>query len=61
MIGKFISLHHGLEAAGGRLAFCQVDPFLEHIFVLCGIPRQIPLYPDEPAALAALARPAEAA
>jgi len=53
MLGKLAFLHSEVEAAGGRLVFCNVGAFLREIFTLCGLPAQIPLVSDEPAALAA--------
>jgi anti-anti-sigma factor len=55
MLGEFVLLFKDIDAAGGRMAFCNVDPFLGQIFQLCQMPQQIPVYADEPAALAALA------
>jgi anti-anti-sigma factor len=58
MLGKLVTLHRDLEDAGGRLVFCSVDAFLAHIFQICKIPEQIPVYRDEPEALQALSGPA---
>jgi anti-anti-sigma factor len=54
MIGRFLTLHQQVEAAGGRLAFCGVGPFLQQIFALCGIPAGIPVHADEATATASL-------
>jgi anti-anti-sigma factor len=54
MLGEFVLLYKEIDSAGGRLVFCHVDPFLRQIFQLCQMPQQIPLYADEPTALAAL-------
>ena len=55
MLGQFVALHGELAAASGRLAFCNVDPFLLEIFRICQMPPEIPVYPDEATALRALA------
>lgn len=54
MFGRFVRLHQDVEATGGRLAFCNVEPFLLRIFTLCGLPRSIAVLPDVPAAVSAL-------
>ncbi len=57
MLGKFVALHSAIDAAGGRLVFCGVGPFLQQIFAICNIPQSIPIHPDEASAIAALAGP----
>src|SRR5688572_9602562 len=32
MLGRLIGLHQAIVSAGGRLVFCNVDPFLMQIF-----------------------------
>jgi anti-anti-sigma factor len=54
MLGKFVALHKVLSDAGGRLAFCSVDPFLMEIFKVVQMPQLIPVYGDEAQALQAL-------
>ncbi len=54
MLGKFVALHRKLNDAGGRLAFCCVDPFLMQIFKIVQVPQLIPIHADEPQALRAL-------
>jgi anti-anti-sigma factor len=54
MMGNFVALRQAVLAAGGRLAFCNVDAFLRHIFAICNVPRDIPVYEDEAAAVKAL-------
>jgi anti-anti-sigma factor len=53
MLGQFVALHNEINAGGGQLAFCNVDPFLQQIFRICNVPPQIPVHPDEAAALRA--------
>jgi anti-sigma B factor antagonist len=55
MLGKFAALHTIIDAAGGRLVFSGVGPFLQQIFAICNIPQSIALHPDESAAVQALA------
>ena len=59
MLGKFVALFREAEAAGGRLAFCKVDPFLLHIFKIGKLPQLIPVYGEEREALAKVAGPSE--
>jgi anti-anti-sigma factor len=54
MLGTFVAVQRELEAVGGRMVFCNVDPFLQQIFIICNMPPQIVLKPDLPAALAEL-------
>lgn len=51
MLGRLVGLHQAVAAAGGRLAFCHVDPFLMHIFTICKVPEAVPVLPDLEAAL----------
>jgi anti-anti-sigma regulatory factor len=46
MLGKLVNLHLHIDWAGGRLAFCNVDPFLMQIFTLCKVPQTIPVVAD---------------
>ena len=54
MLGKFAALYRNLNDAGGRLAFCCVDPFLLEIFKVVQMPNLIPIHADEAQALQAL-------
>jgi anti-anti-sigma regulatory factor len=56
MLGKFVALQRALDAVGGRLAFCCVDPFLMEIFKIVQVPQFVPIHSDEPQALQALGR-----
>lgn len=47
MLGTFVSLNQKIEAGGGRLAFCQVDPFLMEIFKIFNIPQLVRIFGDE--------------
>jgi len=51
MLGKFMTLFREVQAAGGRLAFCNVDPFLLQIFKICHVTDLIPIYGTESEAL----------
>jgi anti-anti-sigma factor len=57
MVGNFVALHKEVSEAGGRLGFCCVGPFLSHIFTICRIPGEVPIYMDEAKALADLGAP----
>jgi len=54
MLGKFVSLHSAVGAAGGKLVFCGVDSFLKQIFTICNLPQAIPICADENEALQVL-------
>jgi anti-anti-sigma regulatory factor len=54
LLGEFRILHRALTEAGGRLAFCAVEPFLAQLFKVVKIDDLIPIYADEQAALQAL-------
>jgi anti-anti-sigma factor len=51
MAGKLVGLHRRVEELGGRLALCEVGPFLMEIFKILNLPRLIDIYPDEQSAL----------
>jgi anti-anti-sigma factor len=55
MLGKLVLLYNTIIAAGGRLAFASVDPFLQQIFSICNLPAAIPIHPSESAAVQAMA------
>ena len=54
MLGKFVQLQKTLGEAGGRLAFCRVDPFLMQIFKVVQMPDLIPIHADEAQAVQSL-------
>jgi anti-anti-sigma factor len=54
MLGEFAVLQRALNDSGGRLAFCNVEPFLKQLFKVVKIAEQVPFYEDEPQALQAL-------
>jgi anti-anti-sigma factor len=54
MLGHLVSLFRDVDAAGGRIVFCDVDAFLGQIFRVCNLPQQIPIVPTEADALRAL-------
>src|SRR5947209_8791590 len=43
MLGKLFALHKKVQAAGGRLAFCRVDPFLYQIFNVVKLTTLVPI------------------
>jgi anti-anti-sigma factor len=51
MLGKFVALHKKIQAAGGRLAICRIDPELYTIFEILKLPQLLPTYTDEQEAL----------
>ena len=60
MLGRLIALHQAIAAGGGRLVFCNVDPFLMQIFTICKVPDSVPVLPDLDAARRHLGEPAAA-
>jgi anti-anti-sigma factor len=55
MLGKLITLYKQLDSAGGKLAFCRVNPHLhEKIFEVHRLSKIFSVYEDELAALQAL-------
>jgi anti-anti-sigma factor len=54
MLGKLFAAQRKVEAAGGRVAFCKVDPFLLQIFNLVRLPDLVPICADEREALESL-------
>ncbi len=54
MIGKLVAVQKRAEAAGGRLAFCNVHPFLLQIFNLVRLPDLVAICADEEEALDSL-------
>jgi anti-anti-sigma factor len=55
MLGKLVALSNAVQAAGGRVAFAHVDPFLLQIFRLCNLPPHIPIHASEADGVQALA------
>jgi stage II sporulation protein AA (anti-sigma F factor antagonist) len=51
LFGKLIALHKQVEGKGGRLALCQVSPFLREIFKILTLPRQVAVFDGEQEAL----------
>ncbi len=54
MLGKLVAVQRKLEAHGGRVAFCKVDPFLLQIFNLVRLPDLVPICADEQEAIESL-------
>jgi anti-anti-sigma factor len=51
MLGLLFRLCQQIEANGGRLAFCNVSPFLEEVLDVVRLPQFVPIYVDEEEAL----------
>jgi anti-anti-sigma factor len=54
LLGKIIGLHKKLQAAGGRLALCRVDPRLHEAFETLQLHRLFPIFAEEQEALQSL-------
>jgi anti-sigma B factor antagonist len=54
MLAKIAALHQKLEAAGGRLALCQLHPDVYEVFLALGLNKVLAIYDDEHQALAAM-------
>jgi anti-anti-sigma factor len=51
MLGRFVTLHHKVLAAGGRLKFCGLSPAVEGVFTTARLPVLFGIYPGEEEAL----------
>src|SRR4051794_6102128 len=54
MVGKLLALKRDVEAAGGRLALCELDPFLRQIFQVLNLTNAFALHDTEEAAVESL-------
>ena len=52
MVGYLVQLKKKIEASGGKLALCKIDPFLFEIFKILKLTRFFTIHDDEPSALA---------
>jgi anti-anti-sigma factor len=52
MVGKLVLLKQRVEAAGGRMALCGIDPFVLQIFKVLRLTDVFPIHADEQAARA---------
>src|SRR6516165_3077695 len=52
MVGNIVQLQKKIEDGGGRLALCNVDPFLLEIFKILNLRRVFAIHTDEASALA---------
>jgi anti-anti-sigma factor len=57
MLGKLTGLHRRLEAAGGRLALCEVTPPLREILQVLKLTDVFPIYDDEQQAVQSFVTP----
>jgi anti-sigma B factor antagonist len=51
MVSKLVTLSRKVEAAGGRLALCRINPFLSQIFSILKLPQVLAIYGEEHEAL----------
>jgi anti-sigma B factor antagonist len=51
MMGKLIALQRKVEGSQGRLALCNIGPFLSEIFKILHVPPQMGIYREEQEAL----------
>src|SRR5262249_38184121 len=51
MLGRFLTLHHKVLAAGGRLKFCGLSPAVQEVFATARLPVLFGFYPGEEEAL----------
>lgn len=55
MLGKIAALHQKLQAAGGKLALCQLHPDVYEVFLALGLDKVLDIYDREDQALEAMA------
>ena len=51
MLGRFLTLHHKVLAAGGRLKFCGLSPAVQEVFATARLPVLFGIYRGEEEAL----------
>jgi anti-anti-sigma factor len=51
MFGKLTALHQRIEASGGRLVLCSIDPGLQEVFETVKLVGLLPIYGNEPEAI----------
>jgi anti-anti-sigma factor len=51
MLGRFLTLHHKLLVAGGRLKFCGLSPAVQEVFATARLPVLFGIYRGEEEAL----------
>jgi stage II sporulation protein AA (anti-sigma F factor antagonist) len=54
MFGKLTALHQRIEASGGRLALCSIDPGLHEVFETVKLVGLLPIYGNEQEAIQSL-------
>jgi anti-anti-sigma factor len=54
MFGKLTALHQRVEACGGRLALCSIDPGLQEVFETVKLTGLLPIYASEQEAIQGL-------
>lgn len=54
-IGKLVRFHDRLQAAGGRLALCELTPIVAEIVDIMHLRKRLHVYPTEQAALESFA------
>lgn len=55
-LGVILGRYRRLSAQGGKMATCSLHPHVERLYELAGLPKIIPVYPTEEAALPELRR-----
>ena len=55
-LGVILGRYRRLSAQGGRMAACNLHPHIERLYELSGLPKIIPVYATEDAALPELRR-----
>jgi stage II sporulation protein AA (anti-sigma F factor antagonist) len=54
-LGKLVALYHKAQAAGARLALCEVTPTVDRVLHMTHLADLLPVYQDEREAVSALA------
>jgi anti-anti-sigma factor len=54
MFGKLTALHQRIDAGGGRLALCNIDPGLQEVFETVKLVGLLPIYENEQEAIQSL-------
>jgi anti-anti-sigma factor len=54
LLGKIIGVHKKLQAEGGRMALCRVEPRLQEAFQTLQLHRLFPIFAEEQEALQSL-------
>ncbi|MBS3872857.1 MAG: anti-sigma F factor antagonist [Firmicutes bacterium] len=55
-LGVILGRYRRVNAAGGKVGACSLHPYIERLYQMAGLPRIIPVYESEEAALVSLKR-----